>query len=137
MNASAVERQQRTFEAVPASARSARSFVADALRRSGADDVVIGDYELAVGELAANVIEHGDGTEWLVCVDLADPQWWEVEVVGGVTPSVDPPLRPEAWQVANPPQASGRGLGIVRHLMDDVVAVAQAGRFSVRCRRRR
>ena len=134
MNTAALDRQRRTFDPVPASARSARAFVCDALRTSGADDTVIGDYRLVVGELTTNVIEHGDGSEMVVLVDLGDPQWWDVEVVGGIAASAPPLLSPETWQVATTRQVSGRGLGIVRHLMDDVVIETRAGRVSVRCR---
>jgi hypothetical protein len=39
--------------------------------------------------------------------------------------------------VAAADQPSGRGLGIVRHLVDDIVTDSTDGQISIRCRRRR
>jgi anti-sigma regulatory factor (Ser/Thr protein kinase) len=106
------------------------------LRRRSADQALISDYQLVVSELASNVIEHGDGSEMVVVVDSADPQWWAVEVSDG--PLVAPfELTPDTWKVADPREFSGRGLGIVRELMDDIVIGVVGGHVSVRCRRHR
>ncbi len=137
MNIGALSRQERTFDAVPASARAARAFVAEILGQGGADAAVIGDYQLAVGELATNVIEHGDGSSLTISVDLADARWWDVEVIGCAPPPGNRVLEPDAWEVARPAQTSGRGLGIVRQLMDEVVTAVADGRLGIRCRRRR
>ena len=137
MNASALDREQRTFEAVPASARASRQFVTDTLRTHGADPQLVRDFVLVVSELATNIIEHGDGSRLVIYVDVEDQTWWEVEVVGG---SATPPaqlLEPDTWIVASADDASGRGLGIVRHLMDDISTGSNAGQVSIRCRRRR
>ena len=137
MSASAIDRVQRIFEAVPTSARAARQFVADTLRLHGATTGVISDYSLVVSELATNIIEHGDGSSWVIFVDVTDSDWWEVEVVGGVS---DPParvLQPDTWSVAAADEISGRGLGIVRHLMDQITADETDGQVGIRCRRRR
>jgi anti-sigma regulatory factor (Ser/Thr protein kinase) len=119
------------------SARAARQFVTEELRLHGATSTVIGDYALVVSELAANIIEHGDGSDLIVSVDVADPQWWEVAVVGGASATSSQVLHPDKWTVVGADQASGRGLGIVRHLMDHIVTDATDGQVSVRCRRRR
>ena len=137
MNLPAIDREQRTFEPIPATARASRVFVTEILRRHGASETVIGDYALAVSELATNIIEHGSGSDVTVCVDVTDPQWWEVEVVGGSSAPPDEVLHPDTWRVAKADEVSGRGLGIVRHLMHDVVAGTTDGRVSIRCRQRR
>lgn len=135
MNSSAVDREQKTFEAVPASARAARQFVAETLRSHGASEQVTRDFALVVSELATNVIEHGDGSQLLILLDFTHSDWWEVEVVGGASTPSAPWLHPDEWTVASADDASGRGLGIVRHLMDDVSIGSNAGQVSIRCRR--
>ena len=137
MNARAVDREQQAFEAVPGSARLARRFVSETLRLNGATDDLISDYCLVVSELATNIIEHGDGSSLVIFLDVADPAWWELEVAGGASRPGSQLLRPETWTVADSDDASGRGLGIVRHLMDDIATDTSGGRVSIRCRRRR
>jgi anti-sigma regulatory factor (Ser/Thr protein kinase) len=137
MNASAVDREQQSFEAIPTSARAARQFVSDTLRTYGASPVVVADYALVVSELATNIIEHGDGSTLIIFLDVTDPEWWEVEVAGGSRTAPDQLREPNMWSVASADEASGRGLGIVRHLMDDIAIGINDGLFSIRCRRRR
>ncbi len=137
MNSSAVDREQQTLEAVPTSARAARQFIAETLRMHGASSQVIKDYVLVVSELATNIIEHGDGSSLVIYLDVADQQWWEVEVVGGASAPPAQLLQPETWTVASADDASGRGLGIARHLMDEIATGSNAGQVSIRCRRRR
>ena len=137
MNSGTVDRQRRTFDAVPASARAARDFVTELLRRLGAPASVIGDYSLVVSELVTNVIEHSDGSQVEITVVGSDPEWWEMEVVGGAPVAPKRLLAPELWTIANAHEVSGRGLGIVRQLMDDVVTDVTTDRVSVRCRRHR
>ena len=36
-----------------------------------------------VSELASNIIEHGNGSSLIIDLDVADPEWWGMEVVGG------------------------------------------------------
>ena len=98
----------------------------------------IRDFALVVSELVTNIIEHGDGTIMVIYLDVADPGWWEVEVVGGSSAaSPSSLLQPATWSVAGADAISGRGLGIVRHLMDDVVTGITTGQVSIRCRLRR
>jgi anti-sigma regulatory factor (Ser/Thr protein kinase) len=137
MNSSAIDREERTFEAVPTSARAARQFVMELLRRHGATDAAVGDCGLVISELVTNVIEHGDGSAFVIYLDVTDPEWWDIEVVGGATDTPQLVREPETWTVAGADDVSGRGLGIVRHLMDRVTVDIAGERFSVRCRRRR
>jgi len=135
MNASAIDRVQQTFEAVPASARAARQFVTNTLRSHGAAPGLISDYALVVSELATNIIEHGDGSDLVIFLDVADSEWWGMEVVGGASTAPDHVLEPATWTVASADEPSGRGLGIVRHLMDEIVTDTTDGQVSIRCRR--
>ena len=139
MNASAIDRVQQTFAAVPTSARAARQFVRNTLHFHGATTSVITDYALVVSELATNIIEHGDGSDLIIFLDVADPEWWGMEVVGGATTAANRVLvlEPASWTVAAADEPSGRGLGIVRHLVDDIVTDSTDGQISIRCRRRR
>jgi anti-sigma regulatory factor (Ser/Thr protein kinase) len=129
--------ERRAFDAVPASAGAARRFVADLLRLDGAPPAVISDCSLVVSELVTNVIEHSDGSQLQVVLDLADPDWWQLEVAGGRPVAHKQLLAPETWCVAGADKVSGRGLGIVRQLMDDVAIRADDGQIIVRCRRQR
>jgi anti-sigma regulatory factor (Ser/Thr protein kinase) len=137
MNANAVDREHQTFESVPTSARAARQFVSETLRLHGAPTGVIGDFALAVSELVTNIIEHGDGSTLVIFLDVADPEWWEIEVVGGGSRPPGRVLDPDSWTVAAADEATGRGLGIVRHLMDEIVTDATDDEVSIRCRQRR
>jgi anti-sigma regulatory factor (Ser/Thr protein kinase) len=137
MNTSAVDREQRTFDAVPTSAAAARTFVSETLRENGAPNGIIADFALAVSELATNIIEHGDDSSLTIYVDVSDSSYWELGVVGGRCPPESRVLRPETWAVAASGDPSGRGLGIVRHLMDEISAESTDNEVSICCRRKR
>ena len=124
----------RTFGATPASVRAIRAFVRDALSGADVSDEVGADVELVVSELATNAIEHGAGDELVVEVDVTRA-WLEVAVT--CVSDAAPALRAwRTWAIAPPDARSGRGLGIVRRLMDDVHVETRDGRMTVRCRRR-
>jgi anti-sigma regulatory factor (Ser/Thr protein kinase) len=130
------DRDSQVFTNAPVSARAARTFVSASLRKHGATASVIRDFQLVVGELAANAIEHGEGENVFVSVDFTDAHWWDVEV-SGASNNADQLLRnPAQWSIADPNATSGRGLGITRALMDDVVTHTEAHWLSVRCRQR-
>lgn len=137
MNGNALERESRTFAAVPSSARAARQFVTALLDSHGASVGVVGDFSLVVSELVTNVIQHSNGFHIDIMVGVDDPEWWVLEVVGGAPAAPKRMLAPEMWTVASAHEVSGRGLGIVRQLMDDVVTDVSPHRVSVLCRRRR
>lgn len=137
MNISSVDREQQTFEAVPASANAARNFVGEILSLRDAPDSVVIDFKLVVSELVANAIEHGNGDGLTVRADFSDHHWWEIEVVSGLVKDGNKMKQPDEWAVAGNEHASGRGLGIVRKLMEDVVTRISDGLVSVRCRQRR
>jgi anti-sigma regulatory factor (Ser/Thr protein kinase) len=133
----AADREERSFPAVTESARAARQFVTAVLVREGATSKVLDDFQLVVSELVSNVIEHGDGTNLVVFIDGADPDFWEIEVVGGLATEHNRVLHPQAWTIAAADEPSGRGLAIVRHLMDHVTAEISDGYVSIRCGRHR
>jgi anti-sigma regulatory factor (Ser/Thr protein kinase) len=137
MSANAVDREQKSFDAIPTSARGARQFVTETLQSHGADPKVICDYALVVSELTTNIIEHGNRSSLIIFVDVANAEWWEVEVVGGAESPARQLLQPDTWTVAGADERSGRGLGIVRHLMDEISSDVTGGQIRIRCRRRR
>ena len=137
MNLGSVDREQQMFYPVPESARAARKFVGEILRRRNAPESVIVDFKLVVSELVANAIEHGDGSELTVVADFSDDHWWEVGVVGGSIAGQDKLKSAINGSVAGHEIASGRGLGIVKHLMNDVITDISDGRVRIRGRRRR
>lgn len=137
MNNAVADRHEQAFAATAGSARLARVFVRDSLRSHGVGASIIGDFQLVVSELTANAIEHGNGSDVVVLVDLADPAWWAISVGGGVDGSVKHLLDPELWTVASSHLGSGRGLGIVRHLMDRVDVSLDEGCLRIRCLLRR
>ena len=105
-----------TLEAAVAQVAHARRFV-----RRTVDDVdpaIVGDLQLIVSELFTNAVEHGT-SEAVEVVVAQRPEWVSVTVDSrGPTPDVGPV--PE-WRVADAEALSGRGLGIVRELADDLI----------------
>lgn len=126
--------EELVFRARPVNPRAVRRFVREALEAASAPADVVADFQLVVSELATNAIEHGVG-DVVVEVDGSRPAWWEVTVsssIGGAR------LRStREWVIADADAGSGRGLGIVRWLMDEVRVDHVGDRISVRCRMRR
>lgn len=136
MTSDASGRADRSFVCDPSSVGSARQFVASQLAANDGPQQLIDDFRLIVSELVTNVIEHGSATTIDVCLDVSDPEWWEVAVSGGRSLPADV-AAPQTWSVADPSQHSGRGLGIVLSLSDEVVVDSSEYHLAVRCRRRR
>jgi anti-sigma regulatory factor (Ser/Thr protein kinase) len=124
---------QRTFRSERRHAQSARSFTTDTLRMTGAPADVVRDLRLVTSELVSNIIEHGDGTGFDVSVEHGAFSDWSVAVSGTVRPATPLLGAPTHWAVATADERSGRGLGIVRSLMDDVTVIQRDGRVVVRC----
>jgi len=131
-----VDLLMRSFASVPRSARAARDFVVDELRRADAQARAIADFELMVSELVTNSVQYGSGAEIVVGVDAVTDGWFTISISSGVD-GVLPPLDPASWTVADAEQRSGRGLGIVRALADDLSVAVTDGRLVIVCRRRR
>jgi anti-sigma regulatory factor (Ser/Thr protein kinase) len=93
--------------------RFVRRMLADAT-----DPATLSDLQLIVSELFTNAVEHGvDGTVRVVVHDT--PHFVGVTVQSrGPAPQVG---EASEWHVAAPTAVSGRGLGIVRELADEVI----------------
>lgn len=126
----------RSYPPTPPSARAARDFVVAELRRATASERAVADFELIVSELVANSVQYGSGAEILVGVDAVTDGWYAVSISSGVDGDL-PPLDPAKWTVAEAEMRSGRGLGIVRALADDVSVTVNDGRLVIVCRCRR
>src|SRR4051794_19961044 len=120
-------------EADPAQVTAARHAVVEHLSRNGVSSVAVDDLELVASELITNAVVHppvSSDAVVLVHVEVADSVAMTVANVGWADriPPVD------TWLPAAPDAVSGRGLGIVRRLCDEV-AVEQRGELTVvRCR---
>jgi len=125
-----------TFPSVSFSARQARRFVRAELSQLAGAEAVVDDLDLVVSELVANAIQHGDGSNIVVSVDGRSAIWFAVAVSNGVATS-RPPMDPTTWAVAATDQPSGRGLGIVRRLAEEIDVAESDGNLHVTCRRRR
>jgi serine/threonine-protein kinase RsbW len=114
---------------------AARHAVVSHLAGRGVSSTVIDDLELVTSELVTNAIVHpppmarGD----VVQVHVAVTGEVRLAVANVGSAAAIPPV--EAWVPAAPGALSGRGLGIVRRLCDEV-AVEQRGELTVViCRR--
>jgi len=116
--------------------RAARIFVAATLQSCGASEDVIDRFRLVLSELAANVVTHGIRPGWTVGIK-ATRDWFTMDVSGGGASPDNVIFHPDRWTIAGPDQPSGRGLGIVRTLMDDVTADMSRNQVKVVCRVRR
>lgn len=129
-------RVSRHFRLRPLEVRAARAFVTDELRRNDATPQQIDLMCLAVSELAANAVAHGGRSGWTVGLK-ATRQWYTMDVSGGGAPADSLIFQPERWEIAEADRPSGRGLGIVRELMDEVSVRTWRGQVRVICRLRR
>lgn len=104
-----------------------RASVRDFMSGHGAGPELVDDFELAVSELATNVILHTD-SDTISLVLRRDPDDWVLEVADaeGV-----PPL--DSIELPEPSQASGRGLFVVMSLMDRVGLATVGDAHVVRC----
>ena len=96
----------------------ARRFIASWVAHLTSDRTTIGDLELAVSELVTNAIEHGDNGEPVEIAVGLDGDLLTVSVtshgnVTGLAPTSE-------WEVAGAEAIAGRGLGIVRAVVDRI-----------------
>jgi anti-sigma regulatory factor (Ser/Thr protein kinase) len=112
---------------------TARRFVRRELA-DGADACVLSDLQLIASELFTNAVEHGAHPEVEVIVEASDDTA-EVTVRSGGPADVGPAV---GWQVADAESITGRGLGIVRELADELIVERADDAFVVtaRCRSR-
>ena len=119
-----------TVSAEPSELSGLRGRVADAARETGADDDVVADFELAVSELATNVILHTDSAT-LTVVMHRTPDGWVLDVSNADA------LHDLAGALdVDPIGQTGRGLVIAQAVMDRVELVDIDGEQHIRCFRR-
>ena len=112
---------------------TARRFVADRLGGFAPDSGIVDDFRLAASELVTNAVEHGNHER--VIVELAvRPDMVSLSVTSHspydhVAPVCD-------WAVADANEITGRGLGIVRNLADDVSVTRGGGMLTITVERR-
>lgn len=119
-----------TAAADPAMIAGLRHEVADLARESGADDDAVRDLELVVSELATNVVQHTDAPT-IRMTFRSEPSLLVLDVddADGVTDR-------HLTSVPQPEDLTGRGLFIVRSVMDDVEIVDADGQRRLRCIKR-
>ncbi|MAT06596.1 MAG: ATP-binding protein [Acidimicrobiaceae bacterium] len=114
------------LEADPAQVSHARRFVR--LAAECDDPAVIDDLQLIVSELFTNAVEHGVADTVQIAVSQRNDDLSVTVDSRGPTPGVGPATR---WRVADPDALNGRGLGIVRHLADELVVEHDGDAFVV------
>jgi anti-sigma regulatory factor (Ser/Thr protein kinase) len=119
----------RRFPSTTASIRAARTFVgervdADMPEWDRRDDVL-----LATSELVTNAVEHGGGDAINVDVEV-DAGSFVVTIESALTDAIGDPAMWVGPAVAGP---NGRGLMIVRSVVDDVTVTDGNGRLRIRC----
>jgi anti-sigma regulatory factor (Ser/Thr protein kinase) len=120
------------LRARPADVSQARHAVADYLSAHGVSSIVVDDMELVTSELVTNAVVHG--RRGAIGVEV-DAEGEIVVTVSNLGPAqAIPPI--DAWRAASPLAPSGRGLGIVRRLCDDVAVLEIDDTTVVVCRRR-
>jgi anti-sigma regulatory factor (Ser/Thr protein kinase) len=92
----------------------------------------VADLELVVAELVTNAVEHGTGSGVVVELDI-DPSVVTVSVTSGGGADLG---GPSDWVMPPVGSTSGRGLALVRALVDDVEWSMTDGRTTVRVVRR-
>lgn len=104
------------IEADVAHVAAVRRFVRHHLPAAPA--ALVDDVVLVASELATNGIEHGDGGD--VIVEIGE--YGRDVVLRVKSPGASPDLAsPEDWDLTEHDAVSGRGLGIIRSVADEVV----------------
>ena len=137
MHARRVGAHRHSYPSALASVGAARRFAAAVLTAGGASDAVVDDCRLVISEMVANVVEHGDGTGLDVCVDLDVAAHWVVTVECAASTSASALSDSARWTLADPSHVSGRGLAIVRSLVDQIAITSTDGRLTFLCLLRR
>ena len=119
------------LEAHMANVRAARRFVRNELEGRAPDEAV-SDLMLATSELVTNAFEHG--SQPVRVTVRTSPDEASITVVSrgdaGRVPDVD------RWTTARADRVSGRGLGIVREVADDIDLDRSGGSVAITVHRR-
>ena len=89
---------------------------------------VSSDAQLIVSELVTNAVEHGLGGPVIVALDLRDNDVTITVESVGPAPGVG---SVDEWEIADPSDITGRGLGIVRAVADFVDVMRSPGRLVI------
>jgi len=114
------------LDPVLAEVSTARRFVRSNL--TGVPDAVASDAQLVASELVTNAIEHGAGGPVTMSVHFGD------DAVAVTVESVGPAPGVGAvddWRSADADEITGRGLGIVRAVADEVSVTRSPGRLVI------
>jgi anti-sigma regulatory factor (Ser/Thr protein kinase) len=117
----------------PIEVGGARRAAHDYLHGLGVPAGVVDDLQLAVSELVTNAILHGHPGTIRLEVELSPPRRVVVRVTNDGPAAAIPPVA--AWRPASPLAISGRGLGIVRQLVDHADVVGDEASTTVVCHR--
>jgi serine/threonine-protein kinase RsbW len=104
-----------------------RTAVREFMSGRGAGPDLVDDFELAVSELATNVLRHTEAESISVVLTHTDRDWILDVADADRVPPLDSVVLPA------PTQATGRGLFVVVSLMDTVGVATVDGAHVVRC----
>lgn len=110
------------FPSLPASPRRAREFVRERLAGTSCSDQAVRTLELVVSELVANAVEHGSGDDIVVDLGFDNGEGAVTLAVRSCTADVDAGFPSGPFAVPTAEQRSGRGLAMVRSLVDTLWA---------------
>ena len=128
----------RQFPATTSSLEPTRRFVELATATLGVAPEIVEDLCLATSELVSNAAEHGPKGHVELDVEVSDHDVSLTVASKTSEPQGKSTLPPvEEWSLSAPQERYGRGLAIVRTIMDDVVVQETDGELRVTCRRRR
>lgn len=99
------------------SVTQARHFARANLRTMGVGPAIAADLELVVSELVTNAVEHGAEGPVVLMLDCSNGVATVTVRSRGPAQAVGPSA---TWTIAEANSITGRGLGIVRRLADDV-----------------
>lgn len=108
-----------------------RRFVRGYVESTGGDPTTADDLTLVVSELATNVIEHTTSATITVTIERG-PEAWMIEVADVEQPFV----LSEVPTLPTSSEHTGRGLFVVRSLVDDLEVVETPTSHAVRCHRK-
>ena len=120
------------LEAQMANVSAARRFVRSELE-GRAPEAAVSDLMLATSELVTNAFEHGSRQPVRLTVRSGEDEASITVVSGGEAGRVP---EVESWTTAQADRISGRGLGIVREIADDIDVDRSNGNLAITVRRR-
>ena len=120
------------LEAHMSNVSAARRFVRKELEGRAPDEAV-SDLMLATSELVTNAFEHGSRQPVRLTVRSDDVEA-SITVVSGGDPSRVPEV--QSWTTARADRVSGRGLGIVREIADDIDVMRSGDGLAITVHRR-